>query len=58
MTVTEPGIRNRVKRHPERAAYDRESVHAVLDAAPMGHLGFVVNGQPFVIPMLYGRIDD
>jgi len=50
--------RSQVKRHPERAAYDTEAVHAVLDAAPMGHLGFVVDGQPFVIPMLYGRIDD
>jgi nitroimidazol reductase NimA-like FMN-containing flavoprotein (pyridoxamine 5'-phosphate oxidase superfamily) len=50
--------RSTVKRQPSRASYDAESVHAVLDAAPMGHLGFVVNGQPFVIPMLYGRIDD
>ena len=50
--------RSTVKRHPERAAYDAEAVHAVLDAAPMGHLGFVVDGQPFVIPMLYGRVDD
>jgi nitroimidazol reductase NimA-like FMN-containing flavoprotein (pyridoxamine 5'-phosphate oxidase superfamily) len=50
--------RSTVKRHPERAAYDAEAVHAVLDAAPIGHLGFVVDGQPFVIPMLYGRIDD
>lgn len=50
--------RSQVKRHPERAAYDAESVHAVLDAAPLGHLGFVVDGQPFVIPMLYGRIGD
>ena len=50
--------RSTVKRHPERASYDAESVHAVLDAAPMGHLGFVVDGQPFVIPMLYGRIGE
>jgi uncharacterized protein len=47
--------RSTVKRHPERASYDAPAVHAVLDAAPMGHLGFVVDGQPFVIPMLYGR---
>ena len=49
--------RSTVKRHPERAAYDAEAVHAVLDAAPLGHLGFVVEGQPFVIPMLYSRVD-
>ena len=47
--------RSTVKRQPDRARYDTEAVHAVLDAAPMGHLGFVVDGQPFVIPMLYGR---
>jgi nitroimidazol reductase NimA-like FMN-containing flavoprotein (pyridoxamine 5'-phosphate oxidase superfamily) len=50
--------RSTVKRQPARAAYDAEAVHAVLDAAPMGHLGFVVDGQPFVIPMLYGRVGD
>jgi nitroimidazol reductase NimA-like FMN-containing flavoprotein (pyridoxamine 5'-phosphate oxidase superfamily) len=50
--------RSTVKRHPERAAYDAEAVHAVLDAAPLGHLGFVVDGQPFVIPMLYGRVGE
>jgi nitroimidazol reductase NimA-like FMN-containing flavoprotein (pyridoxamine 5'-phosphate oxidase superfamily) len=50
--------RSTVKRQPARARYDAETVHAVLDAAPMGHLGFVVDGQPFVIPMLYGRVGD
>jgi nitroimidazol reductase NimA-like FMN-containing flavoprotein (pyridoxamine 5'-phosphate oxidase superfamily) len=50
--------RSTVKRHPARASYDSPAVHAVLDAAPMGHVGFVVDGQPFVIPMLYGRVDD
>ena len=50
--------RSTVKRHPERASYDAEAVHAVVDAAPMGHLGFVVDGQPFVIPMLYGRVGE
>jgi uncharacterized protein len=50
--------RTTLKRHPERGSHDLEAVHAVLDAAPMGHLGFAVDGQPFVIPMLYGRVDD
>jgi hypothetical protein len=50
-------LRSTIKRHPERGSHDTEAVHAVLDAAPMGHVGFVVEGQPFVIPMLYGRID-
>ncbi len=51
-------LRSTIKRHPERGSHDTDAVHAVLDAAPMGHLGFVVDGQPFVIPMLYGRIDE
>lgn len=51
-------LRSTIKRHPERGSHDTDAVHAVLDAAPMGHLGFVVEGQPFVIPMLYGRIDE
>ncbi len=55
---TATSVRSTVKRQPDRARYDAEAVHAVLDAAPMGHLGFVVDGQPFVIPMLYGRVDD
>jgi uncharacterized protein len=56
--TTAAPARSRVKRQPDRAAYDTETVHAVLDAAPMGHLGFVADGQPFVIPMLYGRLGD
>ena len=55
---TATSARSTVKRQPDRARYDAEAVHAVLDAAPMGHLGFVVDGQPFVIPMLYGRVGD
>ncbi|MET0148837.1 MAG: pyridoxamine 5'-phosphate oxidase family protein [Acidimicrobiales bacterium] len=51
-------VRSTIKRHPERGSHETAVVHAVLDAAPMGHLGFVVDGQPFVIPMLYGRIDE
>jgi nitroimidazol reductase NimA-like FMN-containing flavoprotein (pyridoxamine 5'-phosphate oxidase superfamily) len=50
--------RSRVKRLPDRAAYDAESVHAVLDAGLVGHVGFVASGRPVVIPMLYGREDD
>lgn len=48
----------RVKRHPERGAYDRETVDAILDAGFLCHLGFVVDGQPYVIPTLHARVDD
>jgi nitroimidazol reductase NimA-like FMN-containing flavoprotein (pyridoxamine 5'-phosphate oxidase superfamily) len=50
--------RSRVKRLPDRAAYDAASIHAVLDAATVGHVGFVSSGRPVVIPMIYGRDGD
>ena len=54
-----PSERSKVKRLPERAAYDAETVHAILDASAVGHAGFVdATGRPVVIPMLYGRDGD
>jgi uncharacterized protein len=50
--------RSRVKRLPKRGAYDAETIHGILDSAFVAHVGFVVNGQPFVIPTLYGRRED
>ena len=50
--------RNTVKRRAERGRYDHETVNAILDAGYLCHLGFVVEGQPFVIPTLYGRERD
>lgn len=47
--------RHEVRRLPERASYDRASVHGVLDSGWLAHVAFVVDGQPFVIPMLYAR---
>ena len=49
---------SRVRRVPERASYDAESVYAILDAAPIGHVGFTVDERAVVIPMLYGRDGD
>ena len=53
-----PSPRTRVRRLPERGAYDRETIDAVLDAALVAHLGFVQDGQPFVIPTLHARVGD
>ncbi len=50
--------RTRVRRHPERGAYDRATVDAILDEALYCHLGFVVDGQPYVIPTLHARVGD
>ncbi len=47
--------RAKVRRHPERAAYDRATIHAILDEALVAHLGFVHEGGPVVIPIGYGR---
>ncbi|MDJ0787994.1 MAG: pyridoxamine 5'-phosphate oxidase family protein [Myxococcota bacterium] len=50
-----PGPRSEIRRLPERGRYDAESVHAILDEGLICHLGFVVDGQPFVIPTTYAR---
>lgn len=47
-----------VRRLPQRGAYDAETVHGILDAGFLAHVGFCVEGQPFVIPTLYGRVRD
>ena len=53
-----PTPRTRVVREPQRAVYDRDAVNQILDEALLCHVGFVVDGQPFVIPMSYGRDGD
>src|SRR3990170_382937 len=50
--------RTRVRRHPERGSYDREAVAAILDEGLHCHLGFVHDGQPYVIPTLHARVGD
>jgi nitroimidazol reductase NimA-like FMN-containing flavoprotein (pyridoxamine 5'-phosphate oxidase superfamily) len=50
--------RNRVVRLPERGHYDRESVYGIIDEAMLCHVGFVQDGQPFVIPTLHARLGD
>ena len=50
--------RTRVKRLPNRGAYDRETIYAILDAGFICHVGYVMDGQPYVIPTGYARIGD
>ena len=50
--------RTKVKRLPDRGHYDRETIHAILDEASVCHVGFVVDGQPYVIPTGFARIGD
>lgn len=44
-------------REPHRAVYDRETVYRILDEGFICHIGFAVDGQPYVIPTSYGRKD-
>jgi nitroimidazol reductase NimA-like FMN-containing flavoprotein (pyridoxamine 5'-phosphate oxidase superfamily) len=53
-----PSERVRVRRAPARADYDRATIDAILDEALVAHLGFAVDGQPYVIPTLHARVDD
>jgi nitroimidazol reductase NimA-like FMN-containing flavoprotein (pyridoxamine 5'-phosphate oxidase superfamily) len=50
--------RTQVRRLPKRGNYDRETVYKILDEAMICHVGFVVEGQPYVIPTGYGRSGD
>src|SRR5690348_16373952 len=50
-----PTPRSRVRRHPGRAHYDRDTVFAILDAALMCHVGYVIDGRPYVTPTLFWR---
>jgi uncharacterized protein len=55
MAVYEPTKRTRVYRKPGRASYDRDLVHSILDEALVCHVGFVQDGQPYVIPTIHAR---
>lgn len=50
--------RNRIKRSPARGHYDRETVHAVLDAGFLAHIAYAIDGQPFCTPTAYWREGD
>jgi len=46
---------NKVRQLREKAAYDKNTVHAILDSALVVSAGFVQDGQPVVVPMIFGR---
>ena len=50
-----PTSRTRVVREPHRGVYDRDTVNQILDEGLICHVGFIVDGQPYVIPTIYGR---
>lgn len=50
--------RTRVVREANRAVYDRDAIYKILDEGFVCHMGFVTDGQPYVIPTLYARLGD
>src|SRR6266849_208793 len=53
-----PAERTRVVREAHRGAYDRETIYKILDEGFVCHVGFSVDGQPYVIPTLFARVGD
>jgi uncharacterized protein len=53
-----PTDRTTVRRLPARGSYNRDLIHSILDEAMVCHVGFVVDGRPFVIPTLHVRVGD
>ena len=56
--ISNPTARTRVVREPQRGVYDRDAVYQILDEGLVCHVGFVSDGQPFVILTNYGRSGD
>ena len=54
----DPTEKTRLKRLPKRGNFERETINAILDEAFFCHVGFVVHGQPYVIPTGFARIGD
>jgi nitroimidazol reductase NimA-like FMN-containing flavoprotein (pyridoxamine 5'-phosphate oxidase superfamily) len=54
----EPTPRTTLARKPDRGSHDRDTVYAILDEALTCHIGFAVEGQPYVLPTTHARIDD
>ena len=53
-----PSDHLRVRREPHRGRYDRATIDAILDEGLVCHLGFAVDGRPYVIPTLHARVGD
>jgi len=59
MTKTlEQTERTRLRRIPKRGVFDRETIYTILDEGIICHVGFTVDGKPFVMPIGYARIGD
>lgn len=50
--------RSTVRRAAKRASYDRDELYSIIDANPIGHIGFIENNTPFIIPINVWRMDN
>jgi len=57
-TDAAPTARTKVRRLAERGRYDRDTVNAILDEGLVCHMGFAIEGRPWVMPTTYARVDD
>lgn len=57
-TAYQPTTRTTPTRYRERALYDRRTVHAILDEAPVCHLGYLSAGRPVVLPTTHARLEE
>jgi nitroimidazol reductase NimA-like FMN-containing flavoprotein (pyridoxamine 5'-phosphate oxidase superfamily) len=58
MSVIAPSARTTLRRRPARASYERAAIDAILDEAVFCHVGFVADGQPYVIPTVHARVGE
>jgi hypothetical protein len=58
MAEIPPTPRTTLRRLPKRGSHDLDAIHAILDEALVCHVGFVVDGQPYVLPSTYARMGD
>ena len=58
MTDFKKTTRNRVKRIPKRGKYSKKIIYPIIDAAPICHVGYVDDEQPYVIPTIHARSGD
>lgn len=58
MSEITPTERTKVRRKPDRASYDRETICGILDQAFVCHVGFIADGMPVVVPTNYVRVGD
>ena len=54
--TTAPSERTRIRRFPKRGHYDCATIHAILDAGLLCHVGYVIDGQPYVTPTMHWRV--